>query len=92
MWIQRAMLGAVLALLGSACMSGYDTRIPPSQSPYDAVAPAQLAVLTESRAQRVRGEWAPAPAAQEPAPQRAGLDSAGHLAAGGATCGAGPVR
>jgi tetratricopeptide (TPR) repeat protein len=67
MWIQRAMLGAALALLGSACMSGYDTRIPPSQSPYDAVAPAQLAVLAKSRAQLLRGEWAQARASLEQA-------------------------
>jgi len=67
MWIQRAMLGAVLALLGSACMSGYDTRIPPSQSPYDAVAPAQLAVLKQSPAQLLLAEWAQARASLEQA-------------------------
>ncbi len=67
MWIQRVMLGAALALLGSACMSGYDARIPPSQSPYDAVAPAQLAVLAEARAQLLRGEWSRARTALEAA-------------------------
>jgi hypothetical protein len=69
--IAAALLG--LAGLGSACMSGFDTRFPESRSPYDALSGSEAAVLIEARAQLARGEFAPARAALEEAHRRAPL-------------------
>lgn len=71
--LRAAWLPALAGLICAACMSGFDTRIPDSKSPYDSVPAAEEPVLIEARAQLLRGEAAAARAALEEAYRRTPL-------------------